>query len=63
MPDNYSQWEAHEAELERMLEKRPVCRRCGEHIQDEHYYYIDGVIYCEDCMNDKFRRHIEDYYG
>lgn len=62
MPDNYSQWEAHEAEQEAWLSKRPVCRHCGEHIQDDFYYYIDGDILCEDCMNDKYRRCQDDYY-
>lgn len=62
IPDNYDQWTAHEAEQEKLLEKLPVCRCCGEHIQDDHYFYIDGVIYCEDCLNEKFRRDIEDYY-
>lgn len=63
MPDNYSQWEAHEAELERRLEQRPVCRYCGEHIQGEHYFYIEGCILCEECLNDKYRRIVtDDYY-
>ena len=62
MPDNYSLWEAHEAEQEKLLERLPVCRYCGEPIQDDHYFYIEGVIYCEDCMNEKYSRHIEDYY-
>lgn len=62
IPDNYDQWTAHEAEQEKLLEKLPVCRHCGEPIQDDHYFYIDGAIYCEDCLNDKFRRDIEDYY-
>ena len=28
MPDNYSQWEAHEKEQERWLAKRTVCDYC-----------------------------------
>ena len=63
IPDNYDIWSAHEGELERELERRPICRHCREHIQDEHYFYIYGEYYCEDCLNEKFRRHIEDYYG
>lgn len=62
IPDNYDQWVAHETEQEKLLEKLPVCRHCGEPIQDDHYFYIEGIIYCEDCMNEKFRRDIEDYY-
>ncbi len=62
IPDNYDMWLAHEAEQERLLERLPVCRRCGKRIQEEHYFYLEGRIYCEDCMNEKYRRHVEDYY-
>ena len=51
MPDNYSQWEAHERQQEAWLAKRPVCADCGEHIQDEEAYYINGEWICEDCMS------------
>lgn len=63
IPDNYDLWEQHEREQERLLERLPVCRRCNERIQDDEYYYIEGVILCEDCMKDKYLRRIEDYYG
>lgn len=62
MLDNYDMWLAYEAAQERLLERLPKCRCCGEPIQDDHYFYIEGVIHCEDCMNEKFRRHVEDYY-
>ena len=30
-----------------------TCYECGEYIEeDEVYYEIDGVCYCEDCMED-----------
>ena len=39
-------------ELERELERRPVCVKCKEHIQDEDAYEIDGEYYCDDCAHD-----------
>ena len=35
IPDNYSQWKRYELEAERRLASRPICCRCGEHIQEE----------------------------
>ena len=63
IPDNYDLWKQHDREQEQLLERLPVCRKCKERIQDDEYYYIDGVILCEDCMKDKYRRRTEDYYG
>lgn len=63
MPDNFSQWEAHEAEMEQRLQRRPVCSYCDEPIQEEHYFYLNGRIFCDDCMNQKYRRLVEsDFY-
>jgi formylmethanofuran dehydrogenase subunit E len=49
--DNYSLWEAHDAERERQLAKLPHCADCDEPIQDETAYYINGEWICEDCMS------------
>ena len=38
----------------------PHCDRCGE-IIDDYVYEIDGLIYCMGCMDDKYRRNVEDY--
>ena len=37
----------HEAAQERWLRSRPVCAECGEHIQDEYAFYIDGEWICD----------------
>ena len=61
--DPAADFAAYDREQERLLERRPVCRKCGEHIQDEHYFYIEGNIWCEDCMVEEFRRSVEgDFY-
>lgn len=61
MIDNYGLWERHEAEQQRQLEKCPKCDYCGEYIQDEHLYDLDGTLVCEDCMKSNFKKSTEDY--
>lgn len=60
VPDNYDLWEAHDKEQERALEKLPVCGECGEPIQDDFAYKIDGEIICEDCLKAYYRVDIEE---
>ena len=60
MIDNYKAWEYAERERERRLLQLPVCEECGERIQDEDYYDVDGEILCEKCMRRKYRRKTED---
>lgn len=55
--DNYSLWEAHDAEQERQLAKLPVCADCDQPIQDETAYFIDGIWICEDCL-EAYRRDV-----
>lgn len=61
MYDNYDLWRQHEREKEEALAKLPKCSECEEHIQDDHYYEIDGYIICEKCLKDNYRKSTEDY--
>ena len=62
---HYSDDPIRDAELtqldqERWLESLPVCDECGEHIQSEDLYELDGLLFCESCM--EWHRHsTEDY--
>ena len=56
MPDNFSMWVRKERELELRLSSRPKCDDCGEHIQDEYYFEVEGDILCEECMHDRYRK-------
>lgn len=47
IPDNYDLFARHDAEQEAQLKKLPECSECGEHIQDEEAYYINGEWICE----------------
>jgi formylmethanofuran dehydrogenase subunit E len=61
IPDSYDQWEAHDIELERKRARRPECCYCGEKIQDEEAYLINGDFYCEECMEREFKVLVDDY--
>ena len=52
--DNYCR------DREEQLQKYPECGICGERIQDDFCYVIDGVTYCEECLKDEFRVLTED---
>ena len=61
MPDNYSQWEAHEAKQEAMLQNLPVCCHCGEPIQEDRMFDINGNYYHVSCAEEEFKKWTEDY--
>ena len=52
VPDNLSIYEDLEYDRETRLEKKPVCDWCGEHIQSDYGYRIDGDLICQNCMDD-----------
>jgi len=60
MPDNYEMFRCHERKQEAWLARRPECADCGEPIQDESAYYINGVWLCQDCMS-TYLVDVEDY--
>ena len=60
IPDNYDVWEAQDIAKERRRARRPVCDRCGEHIQDETAVAVCGKLICENCIDD-LRVSLEDY--
>ena len=59
--DPVADFERHDAEQQKMLKKLPKCVHCGEPIQDEHLYDIDGELFCEECMKEIFRKSTELY--
>ncbi len=44
--------ERHQDDEERWLSRRPICKDCGEHIQDETAYYNDRGHFwiCQECF-------------
>lgn len=61
MPDNYDRWKQHDEELEMELRNLPECEYCGHKIQDDFFYLINGEIICEECLNDSFRKRVDDF--
>lgn len=52
MGDPYDDFERWDREQTEALDRRPVCSRCGDHIQDEEAYEIEGKLYCIECVED-----------
>lgn len=63
MGEPYEDFLRKEAEEEKWLKTRPVCAWCGQPIQDEYAYEIDGELVCEVCI-EECRTYIPegDYY-
>jgi hypothetical protein len=61
IPDNYSQWVAHEKEQEAWLSTRPVCCYCDEPIQEDELMDINGKLYHTDCAIEEFSRQTDSY--
>ena len=53
---DFNRWDNDRSER---LKKLPVCSNCGEYIQDDHYYQINGENFCPDCLENEFRKEID----
>ena len=62
VPDYLDHWSEHNRQQEEEIEKLPICDCCGEHIQDEYCYVINGDYICESCMEEN-RRSVESLIG
>ena len=51
----------HDAEQESRLDKLPKCESCGEPIEDDYFYNIDGFFLCEECLKSEYRVNTDDY--
>lgn len=51
----------YDAEQNRRLERFPVCAHCGDPIQDERLFDVDGELYHAACADKEFRKWTEDY--
>ena len=61
IPDYNDLYAAHERRLERGLRKYPICDCCDERITEEYLYKICGVLVCEECLKEEYRKKTEDY--
>ena len=51
----------HDRQQSEELNKRPVCCYCGEPIQDDFCYEINGELICTDCLEANHKKCTEDY--
>lgn len=54
-------YDRYDTEQMKRLQRLPVCAECGEPIQDEECYDIDGELVCAECLRDNHRVWTEDY--
>lgn len=59
--DPYADFDRWDEEQQRAIEKLPVCTECGEPIQDDVYYDIDGDCVCPGCLESNHKHWVEDY--
>lgn len=59
--DPISDFNRHDKEQSDRLANLPGCGICSETIQDDHYYLINDEEICPDCLENEFRKEIEDY--
>ena len=50
-----------EHEQEEWLKSRPICSKCGRHIQDERLMFVEGGCYHIDCAIQRFGEDTDDY--
>lgn len=58
--DPIRDFENYDRDLERELRRLPCCAKCGERIQDDECWEIDGEIICTECLEDNYRRFTND---
>lgn len=51
----------HDAEQQAWLDKLPKCSECGQPIQDDEAYYINDEWICQECLNNNYKRWVDDY--
>lgn len=59
--DPIADFHRHDQEQEAELKKLPKCEKCGQPIQSEDLYDIEGDLYCEKCGDGLFKRYTENY--
>ncbi len=42
------------------MNERPLCDICDQPVAGDHYYIINGDVICASCMEEYFRRELDD---
>ena len=59
--DPHKDFDRWDNEQTTALERLPVCSYCDNHIQDDFLYEINDAVICQECLNDNFRKSVDDY--
>lgn len=59
--DPFADFDRWDAEQQAALNKLPKCSECGEPIQDDCYYEINGECVCPECLDNNHKHWVEDY--
>lgn len=59
--DPLADFDRWDAEQQAALNKLPKCAECGEPIQDDCYYEINGECVCPACLDNNHKHWVEDY--
>ena len=57
--DPLRDFDRHDADQQRKLERMPKCAECRDHIQQKDAVCIKGKFYCDECLKG-MREHIGD---
>lgn len=59
--DPIADFNRYDYERQKEIDSLPVCDICGEPIQDDYLFDLDGTLVCEECLKDNYRKPVEDY--
>lgn len=59
--DPVADFEKYDYERNKKLEELPLCSECGEHVQDEYYFEMNGEIICHECLIENHRKWVDDF--
>ena len=61
IPDPLDLFEQHEWEKEKWLKTLPCCDYCGEPIQDDDLFDINGDLFHIECAENEFKKPTRNY--
>lgn len=60
IPDNLDILRQYQQQQDSEEARLPKCEMCDEPMRD-YCWEIDGKIICEECLNDNYRKRVDDF--
>lgn len=57
--DPIADYESYDSEQQAQLDRLPVCSECGEPIQGDYCYEINGEYICEECLEFNYKKSVD----